>query len=121
MYIHNQKFVRLLCQQFDQEFIFWAFQKAFDKYHSSIEIDIKQLVAYAHKNALEDPFFRRIKLNLWFIPMWPFRIDSSFVMRPCLINSTLGINNFVYWDIDLHQANKLLYISLPLNLSLVLG
>jgi len=38
------------------------FQKVFDKYHSSIEINIEQLVAYAHKNGLEDSFFRRIKL-----------------------------------------------------------
>jgi hypothetical protein len=30
------------------KFIFWTFQKAFDKYHLSI--DIEQLVAYAHKN-----------------------------------------------------------------------
>jgi len=27
-----------------------------------IEIDIEQLVAYTHKNGLEDPFFRRLKL-----------------------------------------------------------
>jgi len=27
-----------------------------------IEIDIQQLVAYAHKNGLEDPFFIRLKL-----------------------------------------------------------
>ena len=53
--------------------------------------------------------------------MRPYSINSSFVMRPCLINSSLGINNLVYRDVDLHQANKLLYISLPLNLSLALG
>jgi len=38
----------------------WTFQKSFDKYHLSI--DIEQLVAYAHKNGLEDPFFKRLKL-----------------------------------------------------------
>jgi len=25
MFIHNQMFVRLLCQQFNQEFILWTF------------------------------------------------------------------------------------------------
>jgi len=44
---------------------FKIFQKAFDKYHSSIEIDIEQLVAYAHKNGLDDPFFRRLELIVY--------------------------------------------------------
>jgi hypothetical protein len=43
---------------------FSNFQKIFDKYQLSIEIYIKQLIAYAHKNGLEDPFFRRLKLNV---------------------------------------------------------
>jgi len=36
--------------------------KMFDKYQLSFEIYIQQLVAYSHKNGLEDPFFRRLKL-----------------------------------------------------------
>ena len=101
--------------------IFLTFQKAFDKYHSSIEIDIEHLVAYAYKNGLDDPFFRRLKLIVWLILIRPYLINSILVMRPCLINTILGINNLVCCNIDLHQANTSLYISSPLNLSLVLG
>jgi len=85
--------------KFDKEFIFWTFQKAFDKYHLSIEIDIEQLLAYARKNGIEDSFFRRLKL-----------IVCLILMKPYIINSILGINNLWYWCIDLHQANTLLYV-----------
>jgi len=54
---------------YDREFIFWNLTKAFDKYHLSIKIDIEQLLAYARKNGLEDPFFRRLKLIVWIILM----------------------------------------------------
>ena len=32
-----------------------------------IKIDIEHHVAYVHKNGLEDPFFRRLKLIVWLI------------------------------------------------------
>jgi len=53
----------------DKEFIFWTLTKAFDKYHLSIKIDIEQLLAYARKNGLENPFFRRLKLIVCMILM----------------------------------------------------
>ena len=75
--------------KFDKEFIFWTFQKAFDKYHLSIEIDIEQLLAYAHKNGLEDPFFRRLKL-----------IVCLILIKWYIINSILGNQHsliLMYW------------------------
>ena len=65
MVIVNSKIITLWdysVNKSDKEFIFWTLTKTFDKYHLSIEIDIEQLLAYARKNGLEDPFFRRLKL-----------------------------------------------------------
>jgi len=49
MYVCCQLTTRSLCNCF----VLWVIHKAFDKYQLSMEIDIKQLVAYACKMDLK--------------------------------------------------------------------
>ena len=59
------------------------------------------------KNGLEDPFFRRLKLITW-----------TILMKSKLLIYILGTLKHVFWDIDSHQANKLLFVKSPVIYSL---
>ena len=64
---HNQKFVKLFFQLIRARSYYLDFSIFFISITYIIKIDIEHHVAYVHKNELEDPFFRRLKLIVWLI------------------------------------------------------